>query len=485
MRSSATRGTFAAALALVACASPRVPAPVVAPTVTQMKQGWRSSRPALPPGVDFVPPRVSESVLPNGVTVLVIEQHRLPLISVRVVSHWGSSSVPPSQAGLPRMTLAAMAAGPSAHGAKELAQAFADLGGSLRIEVKPDFAAIGVDALTADAARSVALLAEMVQHAPFEERDFSHLRDEALGDLRRYLASPSNRAEVVLRRRVYGAASSYAAPEYGTLESVARLTSASLADFHHRAWQPDQIAVVVVGDVATEEAKRLLTLSFGSQRATGQKGMAPSPALQDPSSRAVVLVDVPAQQARLAVGHLGIPSDGADRAAVGVMNDILAGTAVSRLNVSLRVNKGYTYNVRSTFTEAVKPGLFFLRGGVGVDKVVPTLQEIVHEIERLRAEPPAKDEVELAKNRECVRVEKRMETDADLASLTAETWGLRLPADHWASWLASVRSVSAMEISAVAKRSLTPDHLQLVVVGPAAKLRAVLETSQLGALDLE
>jgi zinc protease len=376
-----------------------------------------------------------------------------------------------------------MTAGAAGRTGTQLSDAFGDLGSSLKFEVKPDYTVFTVDALTQQTGEVLTLLADLVARPTFDQHEFSRVRDEEVSALRASLAVPGTRAESVLRRQIYGSTSAYASPDIGTVETMMRLTRSDMVALYRRAWRPDQIAVVIVGDVSAERARTLADASFGSMPSVGDAVMPLQSAAQDHSRHVVTLVDVPAHQSRIAVGHLGVSQDLVERAAVNVMNQILGGGYGSRLNVILREERGYTYNVRSSFTDATAAGLFYVGGGIATDKVPAALQEIAAQIERIRAETPPSQELELAKTLECTLIGKQADSDDALATMLARTWGLRLPLDYWSQLMTQIRAVSAEDVTAAARRVLTPAKMQFVVVGPAAQLRGPLEGAALAPVE--
>ncbi len=211
---------------------------------------------------------------------------------------------------------------------------------------------------------------------------------------------------------------------------------------------------------------------------------APPPAAADdrPGSdarRAVLVAKPDAQQSELRLAHVGAPRSTPDYFPLLVMNSILGGLFNSRVNLNLRERHGYTYGARSGFDWRRGAGPFAVESAVATDKTLPAVREVLLEVERMRDEPVAPEELSLATSYLDGVFPIRYETTSAIASALTALTLFGLPDDYFDAYRARVRAVTADEVQRVARAYLRPERLQLVVAGAPA-LRAELEAMAFG-----
>lgn len=181
----------------------------------------------------------------------------------------------------------------------------------------------------------------------------------------------------------------------------------------------------------------------------------------------------------LRVGHVGVPRATPDYFPLLVMNSILGGLFNSRVNLNLRERHGYTYGARSGFDWRRGAGPFAVESAVASDKTVAALREVLLEVDRMRDEPVAPEELSLATSYLDGVFPIRYETTSAIASALSALVIFGLPDDYFDAYRARVRAVTADEVQRVAREHLRPERLQLVVAG-APSLRAELEALAFG-----
>jgi zinc protease len=284
-------------------------------------------------------------------------------------------------------------------------------------------------------------------------------------------------------RFVYASGSRYGRPEGGDERSVAALGRDDVARFHAARYVPGATTLIVAGDVTIDEAERIARESLG-----GWAGAAPDvPRVDDaPAARArrvhlVAKADAP--QSELRVGHVGVPRTTPDYFAIVVMNAILGGLFNSRVNMNLREEHAYTYGAGSGFDWRLAAGPFDVSSAVASDVTGAALTEILKEIDRMRAEPVSASELSLATSYLDGVFPIRYETTAAIATALANLTIYGLPEDYFDTYRERVRSVTAEQVQAAARKYLKPDELQLVVVGNPG-VRADLESLGVGPVTV-
>jgi len=182
-----------------------------------------------------------------------------------------------------------------------------------------------------------------------------------------------------------------------------------------------------------------------------------------------VLVAKPdAQQSELRVGHVGLPRLTPDYFPLLVMNSVLGGLFNSRINLNLRERHGYTYGARSGFDWRRQAGPFSVESAVATDKTVAAVREVLAEVDRMRDEPVAPEELSLATSYLDGVFPIRYETTSAIASALTALTMFGLPDDYFDAYRGRVRAVTAEEVQRVAREHLRPERLRLVVAGAPA-----------------
>jgi zinc protease len=198
----------------------------------------------------------------------------------------------------------------------------------------------------------------------------------------------------------------------------------------------------------------------------------------------VIVAKADAPQSELRVGHVGLPRAHPDFYNVVVMNALLGGLFSSRINLNLREVHAYTYGAHSEFDWRRGSGPFVVSTAVKSDVTGAAAREILHEIERMRAEPPSADELSLATSYLDGVFPIRYETTAAIAAALASLVLYGLPADYYDTYRDRIRGVTREDVHEAARAHLQPGALQLVVVGDPGVVREPLRALALGRVEV-
>ncbi len=472
---SVTRvAALAAAFTFLAVAATATPA-AAAPPWEKAGIDW-AKPPPIGPEPTFAPPKPKRLRLKNGMAVLVIENHRLPLVSMAlVVKDAGSAQDPAGKSGLAAFTAEMLDEGAGDLSALALAEQVDQLGATLAIFTGHDSTRVSVSTLSRTLSPTIDLLAKVVTAPSFDEKEGARVLDDWLTELKLRPDSPRLIAALVLRGVIYGVQAAYGRPGDGYLPEFATVTLADAKRFYAQRWSPRAMTLVVVGDVDTKDLAARLDAAFGAWKPAGNKATPVKSPAAKPAAR-LWLVDRPgAEQADVRIGIHGISLKDKRIAAADVMANILGGTFTSRLNRRLREELGWTYGARSSLQGAAGVGPFV----IGTALVTPHAVEGVAEILRIAGELVSADvpAAELAKRRSNLMRElpQRFATNAETAGAFATLVEVGLPDDYYAGYVARLKKVSAKDVRAVAKALVPTGKLIVVVVGDAAVVRAGLE----------
>ena len=201
-------------------------------------------------------------------------------------------------------------------------------------------------------------------------------------------------------------------------------------------------------------------------------------------ARQVFLVDKPgAAQSQIRIGWIGAPRSTPDYFPLEILNTILGGSFMSRLNQNLREQHGYTYGAMSTFDMRRSAGPFYAAAGVQTDKTAEALKEFFNELNGI-VKPPSPDEVERAKNYIALGFPGEFETTGDLSRRLEELFVYDLPPDYFSTYVERIRAVRPEDVHQAAQKYIRPDRFAVVIVGDASKVRASVEALKLGPLKM-
>jgi len=492
----------ARALALVAtlgCASAPAPLPPPAPPppakpapapVAKVEQPpapatqdapFRAEQPKGGPSPVLTLPKVQHKTLKNGLQIVLVENHALPIVAMRLIVPAGGEKNPTDKAGLADLVAEMLDEGTKTRGALEIAEALESIGARLGTGASQDAAFVSLTTLSSQLGKALDVFAEIATAPAFKEEDFSRVRDKIKTSLLQSKDAPAAIAGRAFSRVLYGDKHPYAFPTVGTEKSIEKLTRADLEKFHAQHYLPNTSKVVVVGDVTIDQAAAELEKRLG----TWKKGKAPrakAPPTPKDVGRRVVLVDKEgASQSVVRIGHVGVPRKHADYAALLVMNDILGGSFTSRINLNLREKKGYTYGARSGFTMLRGAGPFSAGGNVKADVTRESIDELLKELEGICKDKVTDEELSEAKAGLAARSPARFETNASTAGELADVLIHDLPEDDIATMVQRIQAVTTDDVLRVARKYVRAQNAVIVVVGDRKNVEPKL--SGLGKIE--
>ncbi len=421
--------------------------------------------PATPASAGITPSRF---VTPNGLTVVVVVQHALPIVHMQATVRAGASQDPPEKAGVANLVSSLLDEGTTTRSATQIAEEIEFVGGTLTTRTEADFSSASLRVLKKDLSRGAALLADILLHPAFPEREVERVRKQVLGQIMSELDEPETIASKAFHGLVFEG-HPYRWPVAGTEATVPTITRNDLIEFYRREYLPNQTILVIVGDLTLEEAKTLVSTHFGSWAQgtlpTRQAG-APKPVTKNVSR----LIDKDLTQATIMLGHVGINRANPDFYAVTVMNYILgAGGFSSRLMDSIRDNQGLAYGIHSAYEANVAPGAFLVSLQTRNATAGQALSSVLKELRQIRQSPVTDQELSEAKSYLIGSFPLRFDTTAKLADVLSlvELHGLGL--NYFSNYPKWIGQVTKEDVLRVARQYLHPDQHALVVVGKLAE----------------
>ena len=447
----------------------------------------RSKLPEIGPAPSLQFPPIGKATLANGLNVWTIEHRDVPLVVFVVVLPVGAAADPDERPGLAALAGDMLDEGCGTRSAMDLHDVLARLGAQLDTEVGADATVVTLSVLAQNMAKGISLLAEMLREPRFEQKEFDRVRDLRLNrllQLRDLAPAVADRAftQLLFRNHPYGHLA------IGSEGSLRGMMLREVMSFYRRAYRPDRVTLIAVGDASHDELLGAVKGSFESWTA-GTEGTSPLPvdasALESPrhtNERLAVVHRPGAAQSELRIGQVAAERRTPDYHALVALNMVLGGQFVSRINMNLREDKGYTYGARTAFDFRRGRGPFLLQVGVQTEVTADALREALAELAAIRGERPATDaELNLAKAALTRGYPRNFETADQIARAAGQLALYELPDDYFSQFAPRVNAVTIADVTRVAQTYLDPARMLTVVVGDRDRITGPLAALNLGA----
>ncbi len=408
----------------------------------------------------------------------------MPVISFVVQVNDGSGADPADRHGLAAISADMLDEGTGSLSAIDVSERLARIGGEFDIDVAPDATVFSLTTLTRFADRGAALLSDILARPSLREEDFIRVRQMRLDRLRQLRDLPPAVAERAFLRLLYRD------HPYGHLPigSDPALRAISLDDvrrFHTSAYRPSRATLVVGGDMSHAELRAVAERAFGGWNETGAAPSHAPPAAIDPAlvsdTRLAVVPREAAAQSELRIGHLTTGRDTPDYPGLLVLNAVLGGQFVSRVNLKLREEKGYTYGARTGFDWRRGISPFGLQASVHTAATADAIRDSLNELQAIRGGRPATEsEMLLAKATLTRGYPRNFETAQQVTRSVAQLVLYDLPDTYFEEFVPKVNAVDANEVTRVAQRHLDPSRVVTLIVGDHQAISDSLKPLQLG-----
>jgi zinc protease len=409
-------------------------------------------------------------VASNGITVLVVEQHALPIVQLHALVKSGSAQDPPGKAGLANLVAGLLDEGTATRSPKQIAEEIEFVGGSLAAKAAEDFTTASARILKKDLKLGFELLADILLRPAFPEAELERVRSLTQAEILSEQDDPGMVASKAFNQMVFDS-HPYRWPVVGTAESLATISRADVQAFYAREYLPNRTILAIVGDVTVEEARRMVEQYFGTWKpseAAAFKTGSPAP-LAKPVTK---IIEKDLTQATIILGHEGISRTNPDFYPVLVMNYILGGGGFSsRLMDEIRDNQGLAYGVVSAFHAHLMPGAFLVSVQTRNEAANQAIAGVLREITRMRETPVSDEELADAKAYLMGSFPLRLDTTAKLAEVVGQVEFYGLGLEYFTQYPRWIEKVTKEDVLRVARQYLHPDRYALVLVGNAAQAK--------------
>src|SRR3984885_15055936 len=329
-------------------------------------------------------PKPVEMTLPNGLTILVLEDHRLPLVTARLtILGAGALNDPAGVPGLANVTATMLKEGTATLSSKQIAEQSDQLGAMIGAQAPwgSETATFTASGLSDNASQWIPLASDILLHPSFPESECTKLKQRMKVQLQQHRSTAGFLMQERFNRAVYG--NHPAAITSPTTQALDKITPAMLQEWHSTRYLPENAILGVVGDITPAEVTKMFS-ALPAWKAGPSKAALPT-ATKPASGRKIFLVDRPgAVQTDVQIGNIAISRLDADYVPMVVMDRIVGGGAAARLFMNLREVHGYTYGAYSQLVARRYAGPWVAEGSMRTDATGGAMTEFMNEINRIR-----------------------------------------------------------------------------------------------------
>ncbi len=420
-------------------------------------------------------PRPVVSKLPNGLTLLVLEQHKLPTVAFSLRIQSGAMTDPKDMPGLAQFTADMLKEGTTHRSSSQLASDVDNIGASLDTVAQfgSNTTQLSASGLVTNTDRILELLSDPTLHPTFPQDELDKYKKRQLANLEQQRSQPDFLGQERFRQALYR---NFPAAIYSaTRDSVNGITQAQLQAFHDHYFVPNNAILGVAGDVKPDEIRQMVNKYFGEWKnhplEKTNLGEVPPP-----SPIKIYLVDRPGSvQTNILAGDYGARRVDADYIPLVVMNRVLGGGPQARLFLNLREDKSYTYGAYSRIGDDVYREAWFANTEVRTDVTDGSMHELMYEFKRIRDQQVPENELDESRHAIVANFALSLEQPQRLLNYWMLVQSYGLPEDYWDRYPEQVAQVNQIAVQAAAKKYVDLDHLQVVCVGDRKQIEDVLK----------
>ncbi len=406
---------------------------------------------------------VDRKVLDNGLKLMVVERHNLPLVKVTIGIGSGSVIEPEEKAGLANLTASLLKSGTKSRTAEEIDEAIDFVGGSIGASGGTDYSTVTLSILKKDIDLGFELLSDVIMNPLFPEEELTKKVKRIKGGLKQSEDNPGFVASKAFKKEVFGS-HPYGRLTKGSEETLDLITREDVVNFHSSYYLPNNSVMSVVGDITADEVSALINKYF-SKWASKKFELPLLPEPDEKRERKTVIVDKELTQANIILGHIGVSREHPDYYKVSVMDYILGrGGFASRLMLNIREEKGLAYSIYSVFSANKESGSFRVSLQTKNESANTAIEEIIKEMKRISTEPVTDMELSDAKSFLTGSFPMRVESSSRIASFLVAVEYYGLGVDYIDNYPSYINSITKEDVLYAAQKYLDPENFVLVVV---------------------
>ena len=344
---------------------------------------------------NVVPMKYQKAKLDNGLSIIMVEHHELPVVAIELLVRSGSVHDSRGKSGLAHIVAQLLREGTCSKDSLEISEEIDFIGGTLSVDCEYDSSSVTTTALAKHFKTILDLLSEVVRFPSFKTEEIELHRDKAVTAI---LREKDNKAFIASRHfsEVLYGEHPYANPPVGTTIGLKAISRDEIIQFHKAHYLPNNSILTVVGDIDYDDTLAGIKEVFGDWKRgeVPKPTLPPVPKIEGYKIRIVNKPDLTQTEIRL--GHIGIARDDPDYFALTLLNYILGKGPVSRLYIKVRAEKGLTYGANSGFAARKLRGPFYIRTYSKNETAIETLRLVLEELKKLKSSGVTKEELNSA-----------------------------------------------------------------------------------------
>ena len=430
-------------------------------------------------------PQVQSFTLDNGLRVLLVERHSLPMISMRAIVDAGSLRESAEQNGLAALTGGLLEEGTGTMSGAQIARRMEELGAQFGTGASYSLAFADLAALKPVFPEALRLLGQTLMEPGFPQSEFDRVKAEMIAGYEQRMATVGGLSQDAFYRAAFEESAPMARPPQGTRATLEKLTRDDVVRWHHTMYAPSVTTILIVGDLTAAEARRHVEQAFGAWKGSRTEMSEPANPPRAARGTRIVLVDRPGSvQSGLVVGRAGLLASDPEYLPLVAFNQVLGGAVSARLNNVLREKHGWTYGAFSGLDLRRAGGAFTISSSVRTDATDSAVVAAIAEYRRAITEPVPEQELQGAVTNIVASfptaVQPVQALQARLQNLIL--WGL--PLDYYASYRERLSALKPADVQAAAQRKLSTDDVVVVIAGDLSKIEQPLRARNIGSIEV-
>lgn len=420
-------------------------------------------------------PPITEDTLSNSLVVVMVENHELPTITMRMIVKSGSAYDPQGKGGLADFTAGLLRMGTKSMDATQIAEAIDFVGGSLDAGADRDAISVNCNVLTKHLETGLSLLADIIKNPVFDTSEVERQRNQVLSGIIQSKDDPNTLVDEGFDKFLFDGYP-YGHPTEGTDSTVSAITRDDILTFYKNYFHPNNAFLVVAGDVRPESDLPKITKAFSDWQSAPIPAMTfPEPT--PPKGYKVLLINKPdATQTNIRFGNVGITRKNPDYYALLLANYILGGGFTSRLTEEVRVKQGLTYDIHTANEWNRLPAAFYCATFAENSATMKAINASLSVIRGIRQAEVTDQEYNDAVNFYEGFYPMSLETPSQVASEIIKIKLYDLPISYIQDFTTNIKKVTKADILRAAQNHIDPDNLVFCVVSNAAAVQDSLKT---------
>lgn len=423
----------------------------------------------------FKLPNYTTFKLPNGLTVSLMEQHDVPIISVSAILPAGAI-YDQEKAGLASLTAISLKHGTKNFPKTKLDEELDFLGANVDTYATKEYAGLSSNFASKDKAKVLNIIQEIMLNPVFDTAEFEKEKSRLLVSLAQQKESPKSVIGPYFDVLLYGN-HVYANVKNGNKSTVGKLTANDVKDFYKTNYKPNEASISIVGDFNTNEMKATITKLFSGWEKSSAKidNLASKPIIRPTENRVLLVNKGDAKETTFYIGSPGVSRNNPDYVAIEVVNTLFGGRFTSMLNDELRVNSGLTYGAGSRFNNLKNGGSFYISTFTASKTTEPAIDKALEVLKNLHAKGIDEKALASAKNYVKGQFPPNYETTEQLATLLSQIFWYNFDKSFINDFEKNVDGLDLARANQIIAKYFPKDKMQFVLIGKSEDIKKIAE----------